>query len=82
MRLFRGRFTSLWFLLELTNCGFHIGKVFKQVVYKIRGKHALKKSPCLQDEIVNRQTGGGGGTPGNSWRGVPPGSLNPDPISE
>ena len=25
---------------------------------------------------------GGGGTPGNSWRGVPPGSLNPDPISE
>ena len=56
MRLFRGRFTSLWFLLELTNCGFHIGKVFKQMVYKIRGKHALKKSQCLQDQIFNRQT--------------------------
>ena len=26
--------------------------------------------------------GGGGGTPGNSWWGVPPGSQNPDPISE
>ena len=24
---------------------------------------------------------GGGGTPGNSWWGVPPGSPNPDPIS-
>ena len=69
---FRGRFTSLWFLLELTNCGFHIGKVFKQMVYKIRGKHALKKSQCLQDQIFNRQTrrvflGTLGG-------GVPPGS--------
>ena len=23
-----------------------------------------------------------GGSPRNSWRGVPPGSLNPDPISD
>ena len=26
--------------------------------------------------------GGGEGTPGNSWWGVPPGSPNPDPISD
>ena len=25
---------------------------------------------------------GEGGTPGNSWWGVPPGSSNPDPISD
>ena len=26
--------------------------------------------------------GAGGDTPGNSWWGVPPGSPNPDPISD
>ena len=79
MRLFRGRFTSLWFLLELTNCGFHIGKVFKQMVYKIRGKHALKKSQCLQDQIFNRQTRRVLlGTLGGVCRLV---LQNPDPIS-
>ena len=40
----------------------------------------LKKIPCLQDEIFNGADREG--TPKNSWRGVPPGSLNPDPISD
>ena len=52
-------------------------------LYSVLPRPVVNKRGCnLLIEMHYLGIGGGGGTPGNSWWGVPPGSPNPDPISD
>ena len=52
-------------------------------LYSVLPRPVVNKRGCnLLIEMHYLGIGAGGDTPGNSWWGVPPGSPNPDPISD